>query len=300
MHNLISYYTAWLYWDPPKEAFTIPFINHPVVWYGILFVLGFILSYFLVIRMFVRYFEQTTAPTPKSLPIKEASVFLTDRLCWFVVLGTIIGARLGYVLFYDLRMVATPLEILKTWNGGLASHGGVLGIILSLYFFRLSVKKWMPSLTLLTLIDFVALPSPLVSFFIRLGNFVNQEILGTPTTLPWAVIFEHPADGTVPIPRHPVQLYEAATYLGIFVFLYVLWKRYDALQYPGRLSGWLFTLVFSSRFILEFWKANQESVLDLYWIQMGQLLSLPLIALGLFLLLKSYTAVGLKHRIGRT
>lgn len=289
----IDSFLAWFYWDPEKIAFEVPFIEHPVAWYGLLFVLGFFLSYLIICQMFQRFLSQTNNPF-KQMSDKEAGTFLTDRLTWFVVAGTIIGARLGYVFFYDLQLLSSPLEILKTWHGGLASHGGVLGIIASLCLFKLSVRKEMPNLSLITLMDFVALPSALVSFFIRLGNFVNQEILGTETALPWGVVFGHPADGSRPLPRHPVQLYEGLAYLAIFLFLSHIWYRRDAILYPGRLCGWLFILVFSSRFILEFWKVNQDSVLDLSTLQMGQILSLPLIGLGACLLANSYRSTQTK------
>jgi len=360
---LIKLSLAWLYWDPPIVAFTIPYLNHPVVWYGILFVTGFVLGYFLVNPLIVRFLQESphlssidvlnwnklitnfaTSNSPlaeqlrKQIPpplqqqillgktpteeiqkaildgcnqlldkklcsrdqlqelfgnalttLKQTAYFLADRLCWFAVAGTVIGARLGAVIFYDWPLYANnPIEIFKVWHGGLASHGGVLGVIAALYLYVKYVQRWVPKLTLLRLLDIVAIPGALAGCFIRLGNFMNQEILGIPTSMPWGVIFGHPVDGSVPQPRHPVQLYEAAAYLLIFVFLWRIWKKQPSqTSRPGEIVGWLFLLLFGSRFVIEFLKATQTSVLDTPWIQMGQLLSIPFIALGIYLILRS-------------
>lgn len=356
---------AWFYWNPPREAFTIPYLNHPVAWYGILFVLGFILSYFLINPIFARFIRQTkslsyldilnwapiteallnSTPSPiaqnlwhhldtatktklktlntqhpldlsikasllkglnwmldqpdisredleKAFPkaiatARQTAFLLTDKLCWFVILGTVIGARLGEVFFYSWpEYQHNPIEIFKIWKGGLASHGGTLGVALSLYCFTLYIRKWIPSLNFLRLMDYVAIPSPFVAFFIRMGNFVNQEILGLPTDRWLGVVFGNPADGSFPIPRHPVQLYEGLSYLAIFVFLYAIWyKRGEQLR-QGTFCGLMFILLFASRFILEFWKTEQASALSMSYLQAGQLLSIPFIVFGWFLLLR--------------
>lgn len=290
-----------LHWDPPREAFHIPFFDHPVVWYGILFVAGFILAYLIVNPIFVKFLVETAhLSTPsdyrkalgKSIHSpKHAAYVLTDKLCWFAIAGTIIGARLGEVLLYDWPYYRQhPSEILKIWHGGLASHGGVAGVLIALYLFVIYIHRRIPTLTFLRLIDFVAIPSALVACFIRLGNFVNQEILGTPTDLPWGVLFGHPADGGAPVPRHPVQLYEAFAYLLTFVILWTYWKKQPSSAKPGAFVGILFICIFGSRFILEFWKAPQESILMTSWLQAGQLLSIPYIIVGIFLFWRSYTS----------
>lgn len=356
------HFLAYFYWDPPIEAFRIPYLDHPVVWYGVLFVIGFILAYFVINPILARFLVQSrhlsaldimhwpsiievlrTSPSPlvsqlmqqcdlsarqqlkqqSPPPItpslqqgilaginrlllysstsreelqnlfgkglaspKQTAYVLTDRLCWFVVLGTIIGARLGTVFFYDWDyFYEHPLNILKIWHGGLASHGGVIGVVIALFLYLKYIQRWVPQLTFLQLLDYVAVPSALVSGFIRLGNFVNQEILGTPTALPWGVIFGHPADGSMPTPLHPIQLYEAAAYFLTFLILLKLWKKQQPHERPGSLVGWLFVLIFGSRFVLEFWKSTQESLLDsTFFLQMGQLLSIPFILLGAFLI----------------
>ena len=331
---------AWLYWNPPQVAFTLPILDRPIYWYGILFVTGFILGYFLlnpIFRTFLNHSHRLTAIAN----VKQTSYFLTDRLCWFVVLGTLIGARLGHVFFYDWHYFQHhPLEILQIWRGGLASHGGTVGVLLGLYLFVLYVRRWVPTLTYLKLIDMVSIPAALVAGFIRLGNFMNQEILGTPSDLPWAVVFGHAADGSGPLPRHPVQLYEAAAYFLTFALLYQLWKRRgeclpigttfiisserpagckeasvkdcssaiakaipssQSLTSPpfrssgscdeimkvvpvGTYSGLMFICIFGSRFILEFWKDRIDASLSIPYLEIGQLLSLPLIGFGVFLI----------------
>jgi prolipoprotein diacylglyceryl transferase len=356
MNHLI----AWLYWNPSKTAFTVPLLDRPVAWYGILFVTGFILGYLIIIPIFSRFLRQTkhlsaldiknwplllskiqsdssntiVSDTQKRLnstfqtlatsaaldtnnqdsilqalnavwkrknlkreeietafpgaiePINHTSHFLADRLCWFIVLGTLIGARLGAVFFYDWPYFRThPMEIFKVWNGGLASHGGTIGVAIALYLYILYVKKWVPSLSFLTLMDCVSIPVPLAACFIRLGNFVNQEILGTHTLLPWGVIFGSPVDGSSPIPRHPVQLYEAISYFLAFVIFYLLWKKGKDRIGSGLISGLMFVLIYSSRIILEFWKETQESsLLDSEYLQAGQLLSIPFVLIGFALI----------------
>lgn len=354
---------AWLYWNPPVEAFTIPWINHPVVWYGILFVTGYIIGYFIFVPIMTRYLrnskhiasidigswktllitlQKASPDSPQLLQqllkkldadatlklkdynpdckpdaqLKDAIVnglnrllhdrhiqredleqafpglnsakrtayFLADRLVWFTVLGTLIGARLGQVFFYDWTLFYNhPSEIFKVWKGGLASHGGVIGVATGIYLYLLSIRKWVPHLSFLRLLDMMAIPSALAACFIRLGNFMNQEIMGTPSTLPWAIIFGNAPDGSLPIPRHPVQLYEALAYLLTFVILYRLWKTKGEQLRSGVIVGLLFILIFSSRFILEFWKMQQVSIIDSSFLQMGQILSIPFILIGFLL-----------------
>lgn len=356
---------CWLYWDPPRKAFTVPFINHPVFWYGILFVGGFALAYFLINPLLARFLTQIRYISPldiknwpllidqlriSSSPIisslktqfdpltkeqikqkeganltaefkqrildglnqllkstsisreelqeifpqslastKQTAYLLADRLCWFAVVGTVIGARLGDVFFYNWSYFREhPVEILKIWNGGLASHGGVLGVMLALYLYTKMIQRSIPQLSFLYLLDLVCVPTALVACFIRLGNFMNQEIIGIPTDLPWGVLFGHPADQVTAVPRHPVQLYEAIAYFITFIVLWQMWKKQPSNEKPGALVGMMFILIFGSRFILEFWKNTQESsLIDSSFLQAGQILSIPFILLGIFLYAKA-------------
>lgn len=283
---------ASFYWDPPREAFTIPYFNHPVVWYGILFVAGFILAYFIINPIFARFLEHSALTLDNLQEVfgkpggtyTQMAYQLTDRLCWFVVAGTVIGARLGEVFFYEWPYFEQhPEEIFKVWHGGLSSHGGVLGVMIALFCFTKYMGRSIPELTFLRLLDYVSVPSPLVACFIRLGNFMNQEIIGTPTDMPWGVVFGHPADHGSDIARHPVQLYEAFAYLASFFILWTCWKKQKADAKPGAIFGLLLILIFGSRFIFEFWKSSIPSILDDSFLQIGQILSIPYILLGLFL-----------------
>lgn len=356
---------GWLYWNPSREIFTIPLIDRPITWYGLFFVLGFMIGYFLLIPFLTRFLYQAKHlssldihwPTllkalqrsslessepdkhiftklspdlrkqikafnpqevvPESLknnllnelnlllkdnvftrkeleerypigihPAKQTSIFLADRLCWFLITGTLLGARLGVVFFYDWSYYSRhPIEIFKIWHGGLASHGGAAGLGIALYLYVSYIRQWYPSLTFLKIMDAISIPAALEGCFIRLGNFVNQEILGIPTLMPWGVIFGDPwanqEDQSLQGPLHPVQLYEGLANLVTFFILYFLWRKKGDTLRPGIISGLLLILVFSSRFILEFWKSNQEGVIHFTHVQMGQLLSLPFILLGL-------------------
>ncbi|MGK5593820.1 MAG: prolipoprotein diacylglyceryl transferase [Parachlamydiaceae bacterium] len=275
---------SWFYWDPNPVAFTIPFINLPVFIYGLFFVAGFFLGYYILLPILTQNLAITARS--KNQDLRQLAQKLIDKLAWFVIGGTVIGARLGHVFFYDWdRYKHNLIAILNTREGGLASHGGAIGVILSLLCFYHFVLKRFASTSLLQLIDMIVIPAALVGCFIRIGNFFNQEIVGIPSQAPWAVVFGHPADGGAIIPRHAVQLYEAAAYLFIFISLYSLWQWKKMALPQGVISGLFFLLVFSSRFVLEFWKAEQTAIIDQNFLQMGQILSLPFIFLGIALLI---------------
>jgi prolipoprotein diacylglyceryl transferase len=170
------------------------------------------------------------------------------------------------------------LQVFRIWEAGLASHGAGIAIILAIWMFSSSVKKIDPKLSAIRLLDFICVPAAFAGACIRIGNFINQEILGISTNLPWAIVFGSPADGSLPVPRHPVQLYESAFYLMIFFYL---WKLVFKPFSTGRLIGLFLVLVFSFRFIIEFIKLEQSALLlGPYFFTMGQWLSIPLIALG--------------------
>ncbi len=346
-------FTSWIYWNPDRDIFTIPYFNHPLRWYGLLFVVGFIVGYWIMLSIFSRYLRkenkifsrdildwdllvrdlssqdnplhpfisadllkgELTEQKKENLLIAlnralrnpshhltrqsidtffsgaiartpDLALELTDRLTWYTIMGTIIGARLGHVFFYEWPLYRThPLNIFKVWEGGLASHGGTIGVILALIAFWYVSHKKFPEFSFINLLDMLCIPTAFVAFCIRMGNFVNQEILGVETDVPWAVVFGDPADGSAIVPRHPVQLYEGFTYLAIFVFLYTLWKiKFTSLR-PGVISGLFFILVFGSRFLFEFVKLPSSLMIDESFLQTGQLLSIPFIILGFILLL---------------
>jgi phosphatidylglycerol:prolipoprotein diacylglycerol transferase len=221
-----------------------------------------------------------------------------DKLTIYVVLGAIIGARLGHVLFYDLGYyLKNPIEILPirieptfefTGFVGLASHGGVLGALLGLYLYRKKYKK-----DFLWTLDRLTIAAPLVGGFIRLGNLMNSEIIGTPTQVPWAFVFTDVDQ----IPRHPAQLYEAVFYFAIFSILFLLWKSGRVQSHKGFLFGLGFSLIFAQRFLVEFLKEDQVAFEENLLLNMGQILSIPLIIIGIMTMVWSFKQVA-KDRLG--
>lgn len=219
---------------------------------------------------------------------RSLACLLVDRLTWFIIAGTIIGARLGHVFFYDWPRYQNHWgDIFKVWEGGLASHGGAIGVIIGVIFYWRMIRKNFPEISILNLTDMIIVPTGFAICCIRIGNFFNQEILGKESTVPWAIIFGDPIDGGPIVPRHPVQLYEAAVYLFTFGLLFYLWKTREATLKPGLLTGIFFVLVFSARFIIEFWKMPQSMIMDETILQTGQLLSIPFILAGVILCIYS-------------
>ncbi|OQX74300.1 MAG: prolipoprotein diacylglyceryl transferase [Bacteroidetes bacterium 4484_276] len=248
-------------WNVNPELFPGTWL--PVRWYGLLFASSFFFGYLILMRVFKH----------EKLPVN-----LLDQLATYMVISTIIGARLGHILFYEPAFYLNkPLEILKIWNGGLASHGAAIGIMVGLYLY--SLKNKMPYFWVL---DRIAIVVALAGFFIRLGNLMNSEILGEPTTLPWAFIFVKISD----IPRHPTQIYEAFSYLAIFGYLYWYYWKTDGKPKPGLISGIFLILLFAVRFLIEFLKEPQVNFESSMALNMGQLLSLPLILLGFYFVLR--------------
>ena len=235
-----------------------------IQWYGILFATAFLVGYFIERRMYM-----AAGRTQEEL----------EKLFTYVLIATIVGARLGHIIFYDPGFyLRNPAEIIAIWHGGLASHGAAVGIILAMYLYVRKVRN----MTFLWLADRVVVVVAIAGAFIRTGNFVNSEIVGQPAELPWAVIFTR----IDMLPRHPTMLYEAVLCIITFVVLWVMYKRYDQKPPEGSLFGTFLTLLFSGRFLLEFTKIPQADFAASWPINMGQLLSLPLIAIGIWLLVK--------------
>ncbi|RXQ95695.1 prolipoprotein diacylglyceryl transferase [Ancylomarina salipaludis] len=257
-----------IHWDVDPEIFKIGPIA--VRWYGLLFALGFLLGYQLVERMFKK----------EGIPLEWL-----EKLFMYTLIATVIGARLGHVFFYGWEFYSQhPVEILKIWHGGLASHGATIGILTALYFYSKKVSKK----SILWVLDRVAIPVALAGFFIRTGNLMNSEIIGTQTDLPWGFQFVRASIYEPLAPRHPAQLYEALCYLTSFgILMYMYWKT-NAKEYAGRLIGTFFVLIFTARFFIEFIKENQEAFEEGMTFNMGQLLSIPFILLGIYLVYNSY------------
>lgn len=213
------------------------------------------------------------------------------KLFIYIAVGTLAGARLGDCLFYDwgyyqyhIAEIFLPLQfgpgnhIIFTGYQGLASHGGAIGILLAIFLYCRKYK-----VNIFWLLDRLVIVIALAGFFIRIGNLFNSEIIGSPTTVPWAFVFER-VDA---VPRHPSQLYEAFCYLSIFILLYRLYQKNKTAQKGYLFSVFLIT-VFSARFIIEFWKQNQELFENAMPLDMGQLLSIPFILLGVYLQVMIY------------
>lgn len=244
-------------WNANPIAFSFGPIT--VFWYGILFATSILLG--------LEFMKWAFKLEGKN----EATI---EPLFLYTVVGIVVGARLGHCLFYDPAFyLANPLKIFAVWEGGLASHGGGLGAIIALYF---GAKKY--KMDFLWLIDRLIVPTALFGFLVRMGNFMNSEIVGIKTDVSWAIVFTR-VDS---FPRHPAQLYEAFSYLAIFVLLISIYKFSKAKVQPGLLFGIFLTLVFSARFLIEFIKVKQADY-DTSFLLMstGQALSIPFFLVGL-------------------
>lgn len=263
-------------WDPSPEIFTIPGIDWPVRWYGLSWAFAFIGCHFFMNRIY-----RVEGRTEKQL----------DTLTLYIVIATVLGARIGHCLFYGWDYYSQhPLEILKVWEGGLASHGGAIGILIGMWLYCRSTKEsW------IWLFDRLVVVVPFASFMIRFGNLMNSEIVGKPTDVAWGFkFFNNDEDkinflqAHIPIPvRHPTQLYEALFYIFLFIFMYWLWKNKREAVGKGFMFGLFCVLMFSFRFLMEFLKENQEDFEKFLPINMGQILSIPFILIGLFMIYRS-------------
>lgn len=242
-------------WDFDPVLFTLgPITIH---WYGILFAVAIIAGYSLMSWIYRRENKPTES---------------LDNLMTYAVIGIIVGARLTHCLFYDpAYYLNNPLKILAIWEGGLASHGGGMGLFLAVYLFCRKTGQ-----DYLWLLDRLALPTALFGFFVRVGNFINSEIIGVATDVPWAIIFARVDD----YPRHPTQLYEAFSYLAIFALLFCFYRFTRIKQFPGAILGLSLSLIFSARFLLEFVKTQQEAYAIGVAFTTGQLLSIPFLLAG--------------------
>lgn len=261
MENLLA-----IVWDVDPEAFRIPFIDWPVRWYGILFVIGLLVSQYIMFYIFEK--EGKTRKHVEDLTI-------------YVVVGTIIGARLGHVIFYDfMDYLKNPIDILKVWEGGLASHGGAIGILIAIYLFCRKYK-----FNYLWLLDRIVIVVCFTGACIRTGNLMNSEIIGTVTDVPWAFQFlrAYPPELRLDA-RHPAQLYEAIYCLLLMGLLWYLWSKKREKLNNGFIFGVFLVILWTLRFIDEFFKVNQVAFEDNMEFNMGQLLSIPFIIAGFYLI----------------
>ena len=265
-------------WDVNPELFTV--FGREIRWYGLLWVIGLIVAVYIVQRIYEK----------EKLPQKWF-----DSLFVYMMVGIIVGARLGHCLFYEpAYYLAHPLEILKIWEGGLASHGGVVGIIIAVWLYSKRVTKK----SMLWTFDRVIVPTGFTSAFIRLGNLMNHEIYGGPTTEPWGFRFieninawRAGAPAIYTEPSHPTQIYEAIIYFIVFfVTMYLYWKT-NAKQKQGFILGVAMIMIFLSRFFIEFLKNVQvqsEIVMrENTGLILGQWLSIPFVIWGVWLIWNS-------------
>lgn len=238
-------------------------------WYGLMFAIGFWLGYNVVARMFKR----------EGAPERWLGILLI-----YVGVATIVGARLGHVFFYAWDYYSQhPWKILATWEGGLASHGGAIAIILAVLLFSILVTKRNPLWTF----DRLTVAIALVGALIRIGNLMNSEIFGHPTDLPWGFMFVRSAEWQefyAPLACHPTQIYESLCYLGLFALMMWLYWKKNAGERPGLLFGTFLVGTFGSRFLIEFIKNDQEAFEATMTLNMGQWLSVPFVIGGILLI----------------
>lgn len=233
-------------------------------WYGVLFASAFLVGYFIGRKLFVD---------------AGKDVALADRFLMYIIVATVIGARLGHVIFYDFDYYIQNIhEVLFIWQGGLASHGAVIGILIALWLF----KQKHPGITFFWVGDRLTIPAILGGSFIRVGNFFNSEIVGLPTDVPWAVIFTR----VDMLPRHPTMLYESLICILIFLLLVAVYYYYRKNPPEGLLSAIFLITLFTSRFFVEYTKVEQAAFTETWLIGMGQLLSIPLVLFGVWILWK--------------
>lgn len=253
-----------IHWNVNPNIFELGPLR--IRWYGLMFLMGFTIGYFIIRRVCQR----------------EGKNFeRLENLLIYLIAGTAIGARLGHCLFYEPDYyLSNPLAILKIWEGGLASHGGTLGVIFAIWLYA----RRYPEFSLMWIWDRISIPVPLVAAFIRIGNVMNSEILGRPSDLPWAFVFER----VDKIPRHPAQLYESLSYFVLFIINMLIYRR-NSNPRPGFLLGLTLAWIFSWRILLEYFKENQEPFEAGMVLNMGQLLSLPFVIVGVVLMVRAFS-----------
>ncbi|WP_268223203.1 prolipoprotein diacylglyceryl transferase [Sinomicrobium oceani] len=260
-------------WNP-SEGLDLGFFM--LRFYSLMFVVAFVLGWFLMKKIYLR----------EGLTVKEL-----DSLFIYTVLATLIGARLGHFLFYEPEMfikdplhIFLPVEFSPKFRivgfRGLASHGAAIGIIIAMYYY----SKKIIHKPILWILDRVVIPVSIGGVFVRLGNFMNSEIIGKPTNSDYGVIFRKLGET---FPRHPSQLYEAGGYVIVFLILWYIYWKTDKRNNLGYIFGLFLVLLWAVRFIVEFFKENQVAFEDQLSLNMGQWLSIPFILIGFYLIYRS-------------
>lgn len=269
--GLLNYIT----WTVSPQLFNL--FGREVRWYGLLFALGFYFGLLITAKIF------------KEEKVPEKWV---DKLFIYIIIASALGARFGHVFFYAWDYYSQhPWDIIKIWEGGLASHGGAVGIILAVWLYSKYVTKRSMNWTF----DRMVISVALAGMLIRLGNLMNHEIYGHPTDLPWGFRFitnwyqvRLGAEPVFSAPSHPTQIYEALCYLLCFIVLYRIYWKTKLRHREGFIFGAFLIGIFLSRFLIEFVKENQEAFEETMLLNMGQLLSIPFILAGIWLIIRSF------------
>ncbi len=249
-----------IHWNVDPELVSLGPLS--IRYYGLFFAMGFYIGYMMLEKMY----------KSEKLPLEWA-----EKVFIYIVIATIVGARLGHVFFYGWPYYSQHLgEIIMVWKGGLASHGGAIGILIALYIYSKKVTKK----SMIWTLDRVVVPVAMVAVFIRMGNLMNSEIYGHATTLPWGFIFERNGET---VPKHPTQIYEALSYLVVFIVLLRTYWKTNAKDKQGLIFGMFLIGIFGARFIIEFLKEVQEPWEQGMILNMGQLLSIPFVLFGVWL-----------------
>ena len=264
-------------WNVDPEIFSIGFIS--IRYYGLLWATSFILSYYILKKVFIK---------------EGLSVDLLDKLSTYVFIGTIVGARFGHIFFYGPyfdefnaqgQLISTgyfshPIEMIKIMNGGLASHGAGIGIMIALWYFT---KKY--DRTFLWLADRIAIAAALSGFLIRMGNLLNSEIYGIKTDLAWGFVFQRVGET---VAKHPTQIYEGGIALIVFISLMYMYFKTKLFEKRGLAFGIFMSVIFLDRFFIEFIKEKQVDFEVNMFLDMGQILSIPLISVGVFFIIRAF------------
>jgi prolipoprotein diacylglyceryl transferase len=274
-----------IHWNVSPEFFSLGPIS--VRWYGLMFALGFLAGYQIMFKMF---------------KFESSNTEWLDKLFIYTIVATIVGARLGHVFFYgwsyySQHLIEIFLPIAKGESGykfvgyqGLASHGGGLGIVLAIYIYSKKVTKR----SMLWTLDRLIIPTALVVAMIRTGNLMNSEIYGVATNLPWGFIFERNQET---LAKHPTQIYEALGYLMVFLStMWIFFKAKDLKDRTGFIIGFGFVGIFLTRFFVEFIKENQEAFEAGMILNMGQILSIPFILAGAYLMIRAMRNPVVKYK----
>lgn len=266
----------YIVWDVNPYIFHLPeFLGgRPIAWYGLLWAMVFIVGYYIMQKIYKK---------------ENLSDELLDKLLMYMLIFTIVGARLGHCLFYEpAYYFSNPIKFLYVWEGGLASHGGAIGILIGLYIYSKKINK-----PYLWILDRIVIPVAIGGAFIRMGNLMNSEIYGYPTDHPWGFKFVYnypPGTDINLIPAcHPTQIYEALFCVAVFIYLlYAYYKQNMADKHPGFLFSIFLLVVFGSRIIIEFLKERQVDFEEGMFLDMGQLLSIPFVIAGVYFLIRSF------------